>query len=460
MDSGKKRRQNRFLIKFWVVAILSLTAWYSFLQLQDKKFTSIAKVANSVVKILPVDQERKEELNIIFGIIPEIANEEEKTFLILFQNNNELRPGGGYIGAFGILKIKGEKVIAIDTHDTNVFDSGISTKIEPPFPMKDYLKVSDWELRDSNWSPDFATNAEKAEELYQIEGGEEELSGVVAISTKLLPSFLEITGPVSIPGFPGEYNSDNAIEKLQFQVEKGYVEQGIAQGKRKYIMKDLAKAILLKAQEGSLSDKKALVAKMEKHLNEKDVMINFKDTKLQEKIKKLGWNGELKKSEQDYLMMVDANMASYKTDQVIKRSFEYTADFSREKPRATLDIKYRHNGRLRNWYIKDYKSYLRIFVPDGSWLANSENLTDVQYGSEQDKKFFGGIINVPVGTIKTVSFSYDLPDNVTFENYKILIQKQSGIDLVKGKIKLIDENGKGSGYSVELKEDWEIEKEG
>ncbi len=460
LDMDKKSRQNKFLLKFWIVAILFLTGWYFFLQItNNNKFVSISKVANSVVKVLPIDDERKEELTTIFSIVPEIATNKEKTFLILFQNNNELRPGGGYIGSFGILKIKGESVIAIDTHDTNVFDSGVDTKVTPPFPMEALLGVSDWELRDSNWSPDFMVNAEKAEELYRLEGGAESLDGVVAISTKLLPSFLEITGPVTIPGFSGEYNAENAIEKLQYQVEKGYVEQGISEGERKYIMKDLAKAILKKAEKMSLSDKRMLLEKAEKHLNEKDVMVYFKDVELQEKIKTLGWDGKLKDAQQDFLMMVDANLASYKTDQVMKRTFDYTIDFSQEKPRATLDIVYSHTGRQRNWYIKDYSSYLRIFVPNNSWLASSENISQIKYGTEGGKKFFGGIVNVPVGTIKTISFAYDLPENVTFEDYKILIQKQSGIASVAGKIKIIDKEGKGSGYEVELREDWEISKE-
>ncbi len=456
LDNQEKRRQNKFLLKFWVIAIIFLTGWYFFLQIGADKIVSISKVANSVVNVLPIEKERKEELTTIFSIIPEIATKEEKTFLILFQNNNELRPGGGYIGSFGILKIKGEKVVAIDTHDTNIFDSGSETKIKPPFPMKEFLKISDWELRDSNWSPDFATNATRAEELYHLEGGEEQLDGVVAISTKLLPSFLEITGPVAIAGFPGEYNSENAIEKLQYQVEKGYVDQEILEGERKYIMKDLAKAILAKAEKISLSNKKSLLEKMEKHLNEKDVMVYFKDPELQKKIKKLGWDGDLRDAEKDFLMMVDANLASYKTDQVIKRTFDYTVDFSRQKPRATLDITYSHTGRESTWNIKEYTSYLRIFVPNESWLVTSENISQLKYGTENNKKFFGGIVNVPMGTIRTVSFVYDLPENITFEDYKILIQKQSGIPSVKGKIKIIDEDGKGTGYAVELKEDWEI----
>lgn len=458
-QNQRKVRQNKFLLKFWIISILLLTGWYFFLQMKGGKITSISKVANSVISILPIEEQRKESLNTIFSIVPEITTNEEKTFLLLFQNNNELRPGGGYIGSFGILRTKGEKVLAVDTHDTNIFDSGVQTKIASPFPMKELLNVSDWELRDSNWSPDFGVNALKAEELYHLEGGEEDIDGVIAISTKLLPSFLEITGPVQIAGFEGEYNTENAIEKLQYQVEKGYTEQGIPEGKRKYIMKDLATAILAKAQKLSISEKRDLLIKIEKHLNEKDVMINLKDASTQEKIEKLGWDGKLKQAEKDFLMMVDANLASFKTDQVMKRTFDYTVDFSREKPRATLDITYSHGGRLRNWYIKDYTSYLRIFVPNGSWLANSENLSQIKYGEEQGKKFFGGIVNVPLGTIKTVSFVYDLPESVTFEDYKILIQKQSGLESVKGKIKIIDKEGKGTGYEVELKEDWEIVKE-
>lgn len=452
----KRRRGVVFWIGFWLISVMFLLGWFLYWKVRHQGIIGLIGYTKPIVKILPLQEKTKEELNVVFEIIPKIAKGDEKTFMILFQNNNELRPGGGYIGTFGIMRIKDEKITFVDTHDTNVFDSGIETNIEPPYPMGKLLKISDWELRDSNWSADFPTNAQKAEQLYHLEGGNEELAGVVAISTKILETFLEITGPVEIEGFPGEYNSENAISKLQYQVEKGYVDQDIDEGDRKGVMKELSKTIVAKAQKTSLGEKKILAEKMQQHLEQKDVMIYFKDEDLQERIEYLGWSGKIAPTQNDYLMMVDANLASLKSDQVIDRSFDYTVDFSGEKPKVDLEITYQHNGRVRDWLISDYTSFLRVYVPNDSWLQDSTS-NDIVFGNEKGKKFFGNVVYIPLGKIKTYKYSYYLPSDIGYDKYKILIQKQSGVEKVKGKIKIISPEGKGTGYSIELKKDWEIQ---
>ena len=58
----------------------------------------------AVIDFLPMNELKKEKFKTM-AIFAEYLFEkdgEEKTFLILFQNNMELRPGGGYIGSFGI----------------------------------------------------------------------------------------------------------------------------------------------------------------------------------------------------------------------------------------------------------------------------------------------------------------------------------------------------------------------
>lgn len=451
----KMQQSWKFWVAFWTISIIFLTGWTAYWQFKHRGLVGVLSYLKPVVKVLPVTDQQKKELSVVFDMIPKIANEEEKTFLVLFQNNYELRPGGGFIGTFGILKVKNNSVTFVDTHDTTVFDSGMETGIDPPFPMIQTLGIKHWEFRDSNWSPDFPTNAEKAEFFYQLEGGQEELDGVIAVSTSLLPSFLEVTGPVIIEGYQGEYNAENAISKLQFQVEQGYIEQGIEVGKRKYIMKDMAKAIVAKAQGLNFSKKKNLVEKIEQHFNQKDVMIYFKDQDLQDQISYLGWSGEVRNTEKDYLMMVDANLAAYKSDQVMRRSFEYVVDFRPERPRANLKITYEHQGRIRDWQITDYQSYLRIYVPEESWLTDTEDILKVRFGTENGKKYFGSLIKVPLGKTKTVEFVYDLPSEFTQEKYELLIQKQSGIKQTSGTIQIIGKNGELKQYDIELIKDWE-----
>lgn len=452
-----KRYSWRFWILFWLISGMMLAGWATFLKIRRDGWISLLSYAKPVVHILPATSEQKREILTIFDMIPELTKDDsEKTYLILFQNNMELRPGGGFIGSFGIVKTRGDKVISVETHDTNIVDDRIESGVTPPFPMQQMLRVYDWEMRDSNWSPDFPTNALKAEEFYHMEHGTEQFDGVIAISTDVLTSFLEITGPVSVEGYPGEYTAENAIIKLEYQVEYGYDEQGIEPGKRKYIMKDLAKALVDKAQALSWSQQKQLLEAIEGHLNNRDIMVYFKDDSLQSKVRSLGWSGETKTADGDYLMIVDANMGSLKSDYFISRSFDYTVDFSKEKPQARLKITYEHKGRTRDWMTKDYDTFLRVYVPEGSWLVDAQGVGERRFGNELGKKYFGFMVKVPMGLTKTVELTYDMPEIFTEKDYSLLIQKQSGVGTVPGQLTIISSDGSRKVYSVELNREYSL----
>ncbi len=454
INKRDKKRGWKFWLIFWFCALILLIAWTIFLQYKNKGWSGLMSLSAPVVKIAPISSENKEEILTIFDIFSEITkNGQEKTFLLLFQNNMEIRPGGGFIGSFGILKTKGEKITEIGVHDTAVFDSGIDSGVKPPYPLEKIINVENWELRDSNWSPNFPTNAKKAESLYHLEGGKEKIDGTIAISTDLLPSFLKITGPITIEGYPGEYNSENAITKLEYQVEKGYKEQGIEKGKRKYVMKDLSKKILEKISNSSWTVKRALLRRIEDHLNRKDVMIYFKNDALQDKVRLLGWSGEIKDFDKDYLMMVDANLGALKTDLHMKRSFVYEIDLTKEKPLANLKITYKNTARARDWMTSDYLTYLRVYVPEEAWFLTEDK--NVVFGKEKGKKYIGKIVEVPINTEKTLEFQYELPKEIK-ENYDLLIQKQSGIEEVPVDITITDLEGDKQEINFDLQVDWQM----
>lgn len=453
----RKKYPIKFWVVFWLSAVVVLFSWFLFWEYKNKNYAGLISVIKPVANIMPITSVQKKELIGVLDIIKQLSKEEKSTFLLLFQNKDELRPGGGYIGSFGILKINKGKVVFVDTHDTNVFDSRISTQVDPPKVMKDWLGVEDLELRDSNWSPDFKINAEQADYFYHLEGGQEKLDGVVALSSKLLPSFLEIVGPIEIEGHPGVYNSKNAVEQLEYQVEKGYWDQGIEKGKRKYIMKEMSKSIIKKAQSLSWMEKKKLFKRVEQHLNEKDVLIYFKDVRLQEKVKNLGWSGEVKSiKNSDFLMMVDANLGARKSDAVMDRSFEYTVDFRQKKPVAELRIKYTHKGKVRDLLTEDYRTYLRVLTPNKAWLYDTEGLEPLEFidfDKIKEFKSFGVFHKVNLGKTKVVIFNYFLPEEFTFENYQLFIQKQSGINKLIGKVKVIDKMGISKYYTINSAKD-------
>lgn len=448
-----KQHSKKFWVTFWSISVILLTGWYFFLQIKNQNIQTI----NTVIDYLPVNLSKKTELKSVAYFAKYLFNHDnqEKIFLILFQNNMELRPGGGYIGSFGILKMKNGRIVDLQTHDLSNFDVRVPNGIEPPYPMKQILGIKSWKLRDSNFSPDFPTNAKKAEYFYSLGQGQEKFDGVVAINTNVLSSFLNVMGPIKIAGYPGIYNNQNAILNLEYQVEKGYAKQGIKKEDRKSIMNILASKIMKKSFQLSNSKKIELAKIILQDLKEKDIQLYFKNSHLEEKAQIVGWAGTVNKKQRgDYLMLVDANLGSFKSDYYIKRSFDYTVDLSKNIPTVDLKITYQHTGKVKDWMTKNYLTYLRVFVPDGSWLLNAQTLGKVKFGNELGRKYFGLIVKVPLAQKRTVELKYALPKNLILKNYNLLIQKQSGVENIPGHLTVIRKNGTREEENFILTSNW------
>lgn len=447
-----KKYSIKFWVTFWLLATLFLAGWFVFWEIKNKGLRSV----NTAIDYLPVESVEKEKYKTLVNIADHVLKKDgmEKTFLVLFQNNLELRPGGGYIGTFGIVKIKDGVVLDVETHDLSNFDGRIPDTEEPPYPMRETLNIKSWKMRDSNFSPDFSENAKKAEFFYKLGNGEEKLDGIIGVTANVLTTALKTTGPISIEGFPGTYDSENAIITLEYQVEKGYVSQGIEQGERKSIMNALAEEIVNRIASLSVSQRLELFQTMISDLDRKDIQLYFKDSNLEQMVEKVNWGGSVDQEwKQDYLLAVDANLGAWKSDYYVKRSMEYNIDLTGEVPKVNLKITYQHTAQQKDWMTRDYLSYLRVYVPENSWLVSNSESKDTRFGSELGKKYFGFIVKVPINSTKTVELKYNLPKESKNGFYDLKIQKQAGVSDVPVKINVKDKEGKEKGYETLMNSD-------
>lgn len=448
-----KKYSPKFWIIFWLGAVIFLTGWFLFWEAKNQ---GVSKTTNAVLEFLPLDRNKKKEYAALGTFADAFLKKDgqEKTLLLLFQNNMEIRPGGGFIGAFGILKFKDGKVLSLETHDLSNFDERIPNTISVPYPMKETLRINSWKLRDSNYSPDFAENARKAQEFYYLGQGQEKFDGVIGITTNVLTSMLKVTGPVAIEGYPGTYDDENAILALEYQVEKGFADQGIERGERKSVMNDLSGEIVKRIMELSVREKLALADIIIEDLERKDIQLYFADETLQRAAENAAWAGRVDDNwERDYIMTVDANLGAYKSDYYMKRSLDYTVDLSKSKPEVILKITYEHTAKQKDWMTKDYLTYLRVYVPEGAWLVSQKNFDNTKFGNEFGKKYFGSIVKVPLGTKETVELKYTLPENITLEEYNLKIQKQAGLNGTPVAVHLLGENGARRDYAFDLNRD-------
>ena len=419
--------------------------------------TGSLNLFQKVSKLLPLAPDTKKEIDVVSALVGELTKQDNqtKTFLVLLQNADELRPGGGFLGQYAIIKIKNGAVLSTFVEDANLLDQRISAKITPPYPFVKKMQLRNWKFRDSNFSPDFPTNAEKAQYFYRLAGGREKFDGVIAINSLVFNNILAISGPIQIPGDSNTYTSTDGAYKLEDRVERVYLGEDVPaelKQARKTIMKRLATEIMSRV--ATVENIPKLAEFTQNELRNRDIMLYFADAKLQDLVKSVHWDGAVQTDwNNDYLALVDANMGALKTDYYIKRSLDYTVDFTDEKPTATILYTYQHTATHGDWRTSDYHTYLRAYVPQGSKLIERKlvgpPLTDEAFG----KTYFGVSVDVLIGGETIGMIKYELPDTITADNYHLLIQKQSGVGTLPVTVHIKTKDGNTYDQTADLQKD-------
>ena len=357
---------------------------------------------------------------------------EESQFLVILQNNDELRPTGGFIGTYGLVNIKDGKTTSITTEDVYHLDMPCIGKLTltPPDPIKKYMKVDYWWLRDANFSPDFPTSAKQVESMFMAES---QCAGkpvakpraVIAVNPNLIVDLLKLVGPITAGGTT--YDSSNFQPLLQYNVEVAYVDKNITSWNRK----DIINAVVSELEKRlmSLPTKRwpEILNIIQDNIAKRNLQLYFDKDDEEQIATSLNLTGEIKNTNSDYLMVVDANLAAFKSDAVMKKNIAYNLKSDGSKLIADVSLNYHHEGDF-NWRTTRYRSYTRIYAPLGSKLINNGGLDDFSVIDDTllNKTVFGFFWTVEPGQEKTAAISYSLPENINGANYSLYFQKQSG----------------------------------
>ena len=370
-----------------------------------------------------------------------LGMEAARHYLVLFLNNTELRPGGGFIGSYGVIKVEnGQPEILKIAGSESLDNASPEVGRVPPPPLAKYLGIKKQQFRDSNWSPDFPTDAKLALDLYREEGGEfnDRIDGVIGVTPSLFEEILKITGPVKVGDI--EFNSSNFTEKLEYEVEYGYRDRGADFSERKKLLGELSRALLPKLVASSFTHWKDYLQLVPRMLEEKHVLMYSIFPDEQQLISERKWDGALGGGSGDFLLWTDSNLGSLKTDVAISRTLTYgVASTASGKIVATASMKYHHSGGF-TWRTTRYRDYVRIYVPEGSKILSVTGATEASSmnatkdlpdeGSENGLHWFGSYITVEPGKKGQLTFTYILPERIRLGvergEYELKVQKQAG----------------------------------
>ncbi len=402
-------------------------------------------------------------------VAPELlARDAPRTYLVLVQNSDELRPSGGFISNVGRIELNHGTVISQTFQDSYSVDDFTKYYPDPPKPLFDYMASEQWVFRDSNWSPDFPTTARDAIRLYQV-SRPEKIDGVIAINQKTVQMLMGGLEPLTVEGLSEPVTSANALQLFQDAWNPAPTDVGdtaVSTSLQWILTRKLFVGSAVRAAMDKLFSGKAnwmrLAQGLVDAIRQRQMLIYTSGPEAAQ-LDAMGWDGSLHFDVGDYLMIVDSNVGFGKVAPLIDESVDYWVTLQPDGAglgTATLD--YQHQGKQQGivcspYMVYDtnmtydkmvnrcYTDYVRLMVPLGSRLKGADahpapgkyfpNGKDAHgiaetLADEAAHSAFGQVFVLEYGQHLQTRFQYSLPDVVTakgsLRSYRLYLQKQPG----------------------------------
>ena len=369
----------------------------------------------------------------------------EKKYLVLFQNESELRATGGFIGSYGLLTFNEGELKSLEVKDVYEADGQLPGHVEPPVEIKNHLGEANWYMRDANWKADFTETATDIQWFYEKEI-KNKVDGVIGIDLAVAKSILEVTGEIFVPDFNEKITKDNLYEQAEFYAEKKFFP---GSNQKASFLGGLGKQMFETIKGLNIAKKAELMSKTVDLLESNELQLAINDQKINTKFSELGWNGEVYDGKcgtencvMDYFYLVESNLGVNKANYFLRRNMEQAVDISNGSISRSVTVTYENIAKNSNWPGGDYKNYVRIYLPkevnlsqivvmDGvdTTIKKIYKDSEIRIREVDGKKEIGFLMTVPVSKKRIMEIRYssnlDLSGKSKF-SYINYIQRQPG----------------------------------
>ena len=380
----------------------------------------------------------------LIKVLPEELGEPTtKRYLVIFQNDKEIRPTGGFMTAYAIMRLEHGVIHAETSQDIYSLDATIANKPSAPRPLRLYLpKVPELNIRDTNLSPDFVTSMDSFNNLYVTAGDYRKVDGIIAIDTYPLVDAMNILGgEMEVDGTKFTTKTDPRCNCPQVIYElEAYSDQPVNYVKtnRKGLIGDLMLAIMNKAF--SSSPKLywgPLFQAIITDTAQKHILFDIYNADAQQGVEALNAGGRVRSFDGDYLHINEANFGGAKSNlyvtETVDQNYQVNSDGTISKtvkvtyknPYPPSDCSLLTGGLCLNAVLRDW---IRFYVPKGSQLTSNVG-SEVKMTSYEElgKTVFEGFLTVRPQGAAIISVTYTLPFKLAHGSpLPAMYQKQPG----------------------------------
>jgi hypothetical protein len=407
----------------------------------DKQLPRFYKLADTLVAV-------PDRLSNLLGF------QEQKVYLLLSQNNDELRPTGGWIGAYGVLVVKRGAIVAYEFH------SSYSPLLKPPkaeCPGENptwWIQLMEpvWSCFYAQWTADFPTLAGQVKWFYENGGNAyAPIDGIIALDLTGIETLLAALGPVEVSDYEELIDAQNMRSRFyNYRSRQVEGEEEI----HKTFLASLSNVVTNNLNGASPEQMVAILEALARMLREKHLLLSFDDPDLAAWVAELGGDGTINPTTDDYLFVVDSSLIG-KVYHSIEESIEYEVRINREGDltgQVTLDwffppdaveadpaIAYQYAGTDQS---PNFGDMARVYIPQGSvWVGTKGNNSPTQFAEEGGKLMLGNWNVVALGEHKQIRHDYIVPARIEKIDgrsyYRLTVQKQPGTQAHPLKVKVI-----------------------
>lgn len=396
-----------------------------FIAISQKQTFHSAKLANKVSVIFPKSLV-VELANILESMSTQLplllGDGKDANFVLLFLNNYELRPGGGFIGSLGFITFQNYTMTKFEVQDVYEIDGQIVTHSEPHYAVRKYLNQPNEFLRDSNFSPDFRTNAKKTiGYLSSVPAYNKSYAAVIAITTTAFEDLLLLTGPIELTDHSTIITSSNFFATTQRKIETEFFPGSKL---KRSILQSLGNVMRHRIEEipplGTFNY-------LFKAVKTKNLVFFTSNHQLQNLFAMLNATGSNTPAYKNWILPVDANVGVNKMDALIRKTMDIQLSHSSGALVHTFKSTYTNTITADATEKESYKNYFQLYVPAEAVLRKAV-LNGLDVGSEiiiakeNGSTVFALYFETPPANSTTVSMTYDIPYNSKMKRLHFLKQ--------------------------------------
>ncbi len=383
---------------------------------------------------------------------------QRRRYIILLQDNGEIRSTGGSISNYAIIAIENGQIRELYTDD--IYNAQAIMKLKgkvyrtPASMMKGLSGVS-FSFPLVNWDPNLDNTLLSSEQFVYDLGKGNSLDGIITLDTVFIQRLLDKWGGIEVPGESELINSENFYPR----VFKEHSNDLVSEPRPSVFLADFFNTIITKIFSRKIMDNKDVYEVIKDSIDEKHILFSFKNLPAQSYLNENGWVSNLDQKFGAAPIDIDWNWGGNKANLYIKKNHTLNIQIKDEK---TIDYTYQitieNDSEKQEFPQGEYKNYIRVYIPYNAELTSLRGLTDSNYSVylEDGYKVVAGWFNIPIQKTLTLEIKYRL-NKINESSYFPLLKTdknyQMNIDIFK------QPGSRNDSYSLSLSypSEWVVE---